>query len=341
MADPRFHKRSGSYSLEELAKLTGCELATESDASLSIEDVAPLDTADNTALSFLDNIRYKDQLKSTKAGACIIMPDYADIAPSGTALLLSANPYKSYALAAQSFYPADIPQANIHENSAVASSAKIGQGCHIEAGAVIGENCEIGNNCWIEANAVIASGVVIGNGTRIGANASITHSIIGDHVHIYPGCCIGQDGFGFAIDPAGHVKVPQLGRVIIEDSVNIGANTTIDRGAGPDTVIGQGSWIDNLVQIGHNVKIGKGCVIVSQVGISGSTIIGDFAVFGGQAGVTGHLNIGSGARIGAQAGVMRDIEPGQEVMGAPAVPSKQFMRQVALLHRMVKKGLKS
>ena len=157
---------------------------------------------------------------------------------------------------------------------------------------------------------------------------------------LYPGVRIGQDGFGFAIDPAGHVKVPQLGRVKIGNHIEIGANTTIDRGAGPDTEIGDGTWIDNLVQIGHNVRIGRGCVIVSQVGISGSTQIGDFVAIGGQAGIAGHLNIGSGARIGAQSGVMNDIPHMSEYMGSPAFPKTQFFRQVAALNRLIKKKKK-
>ena len=162
--------------------------------------------------------------------------------------------------------------------------------------------------------------------------------MIGSYSRLYPGVRVGQDGFGFAIDPAGHVKVPQLGRVIIEEHVEIGANTTIDRGAGPDTVIGQGTWIDNLVQIGHNVKIGRGCIIVSQVGISGSTVLGDFVAVGGQVGIAGHLQIGSGVRIAAQSGIMKDIPAGDEVMGSPAVPIRQYMKQVAFLKRLVKKN---
>jgi UDP-3-O-[3-hydroxymyristoyl] glucosamine N-acyltransferase len=185
---------------------------------------------------------------------------------------------------------------------------------------------------------VIAQNVEIGDQSVIGANASISHALIGANVRIYPGVRIGQDGFGFAIDPAGHVKVPQLGRVIIGDSVEIGANTTIDRGAGPDTHIGQGSWIDNLVQIGHNVKIGRGCVIIAQTGVAGSTVLEDYAVLAAQVGVAGHLTIGMGARIGAQSGVMRDVAAGSEVMGAPAMPAKQFMRQVAMLRKMSNKN---
>jgi len=195
----------------------------------------------------------------------------------------------------------------------------------------------IGDNGWVEAGAHIDENVTIGARCRIGSNASLSHAVLDDHVRLYPGVRVGQDGFGFAIDPSGYVKVPQLGRVLIGSHVEIGANTTIDRGAGPDTVIGQGTWIDNLVQIGHNVKIGKGCVIVAQVGISGSTVIDDYVVIGGQVGIAGHLHIGSGVRIAAQSGVMKNIPAGQEMMGSPAMPIKDHMRQIIALKRLAKR----
>ena len=320
MADPRFFQNSGSTTLAQLADIGGASLADGTDGNLSINDVAPLDRAGANDLSFLDNIKYKEQFKGTKAGACVVAPEMQKFAPAGLALIISSNPYKSYALIAQHFYP---------------DQAKSNGSIH--PSAIIHETAEIGENCSIDACAVIGAGVKIGNNCVIGANASLSHCILGDNVRLYPGARIGQDGFGFAIDPAGFVKVPQLGRVIIEDSVEIGANTTIDRGAGPDTVIGQGTWIDNLVQIGHNVKIGKGCVIVSQAGISGSTIIDDFVMIGGQAGIAGHLHVGSGAKVAAQSGIMRNIPAGEEQMGYPALPMKQFMRQIATLNRLSKK----
>jgi UDP-3-O-[3-hydroxymyristoyl] glucosamine N-acyltransferase len=181
---------------------------------------------------------------------------------------------------------------------------------------------------------VICDGVEIGSDCDIGANTYVTHALIGKKVRIYPGAVIGRPGFGFAIDPSGFVSVPQLGRVIIEDYVEIGANSTIDRGAGPDTIIGMGTRIDNLVQLGHNVVLGKACVIVSQTGISGSTKFGDFVMTGGQSGFAGHLTIGSGTKVGAQSGIMRDVAPGSEIMGSPGVPVKQFMRQVAIMGKM-------
>lgn len=337
MADNRFFEVQGPFTLEELAKAAGAKLQDENTASLSIKDVAPLDTADQGTISFLDNVKYKDQLIDTKASAVILSQDNADKAPEGAAVIISDNVYRSYALIAQQFYPIENGDHSISDDAMIAASAKIGANCTIEAGAVILDGASIGDGSYIEACAVIGRNVELGSYCRIGANATVTHAIIGDHVRVYPGCRIGQDGFGFAIDPAGFVKVPQLGRVVIGNGVEIGANTTIDRGAGPDTVIGDGTWIDNLVQIAHNVKIGRCCILVSQCGISGSTVLEDFVVMAGQAGAAGHLRIGTGAKIGAQSGVMRNIPAGESYLGAPAMPIKQFMKQTALLKRMLKK----
>lgn len=319
MADPRFHKNSGRKTLKELAQVAGAELLSGDD--VEVKDVAPLSNAEAEDISFLDNVKYKDDFKTTKASACIIAKKMKEFAPKGCHLLISDNPYKSYALIAQVFYPDNhLKDGSIHNSAVIAPSAKIGESCTIEPGVVIGENVEIGA------------------GTRVGANATISHAIIGEDCNIYPGARIGQDGFGFAIDPAGHVKVPQLGRVIIGDHVEIGANSTIDRGAGPDTEIGDGTWIDNLVQIGHNVKIGKGCVIVAQAGVAGSSVLEDYAVIAAQGGVAGHLKVGMGAQVGAQAGIMQDVPAGEKVIGSPAMPIKQFMRQTAMLKKMSSKN---
>lgn len=341
MADPKFFQKSQSFTLTDIAKLSGATLVDGVDGAYVVDDLAALDQAGDTDLSFLDNVKYKDQFSQTKAGACFVHPDVSDLAPKGVRLLLSPHPYKSYALAAQAFYPDNKPEANISTQAIIADDAVIGEGCTIESGVVIGSGVQIADGCWIEANTVIGGSVVMGEGCRIGSNATISHCHIGAYSRLYPGVRVGQDGFGFAIDPKGHVKVPQLGRVIIEEHVEIGANSTIDRGAGPDTVIGQGTWIDNLVQIGHNVKIGKGCIITAQVGISGSTVIEDFVAFGGQSGVAGHLKIGMGARIAAKSGVTRDVPAGQEYMGYPAIPMKQYLRQVALLKGLINKGKSS
>lgn len=334
MADPRFFKKQAAKSLGDLAAIAGGTLSADANPKLMIEDVASLDNAGAANISFLDNIRYKDSFLQSKAGACIVSEVMAANAPKGMNIIVSKSPYKSYALVAQAFYPDSYPSSHISMSAHIDESAFIGDGCTIEPGVVIKADARIGNGVWIEANAVIGEGVVIGAKSRIGANVTVSHAEIGEATRLYAGVRVGQDGFGFAIDPAGHVKVPQLGRVIIGDHVEIGANSCIDRGAGPDTVIGSGTWIDNLVQIGHNVKIGRGCVLIAQCGVAGSTVLEDYAVLAAQAGVAGHLKIGKGAQIGAQAGVMKDVPAGEQQLGAPAMPVKEFMRQVIALKRL-------
>jgi UDP-3-O-[3-hydroxymyristoyl] glucosamine N-acyltransferase len=217
-------------------------------------------------------------------------------------------------------------------------SAMIGEGTRVEPCAVIGAHCEIGRRCLIGAGSTIGEATVLGDEVRVSANVSISHAIVGARVRLYPGVRIGQDGFGFSADADGFVKVPQLGRVIIGDDVEIGANTTIDRGAGPDTMIGAGTMIDNLVQVAHNVQIGRNCVLVAQSGISGSTRLGDFVTIGGQVGTVGHIEIGSGARVGGKSGITKDVAAGETVVGSPAVPIRLHHRQVAALKRLAAKG---
>jgi UDP-3-O-[3-hydroxymyristoyl] glucosamine N-acyltransferase len=337
MADPRFFDKAGPFSLTQLADLTDAEIARGADGGVMFSDVSPLGEACQSDVSFLDNKKYVEAFACSKAGVCVIAPAMAERAPSGMALLLSPDPYRAYAKIAQAFYPAPTYPAGVHPRAIVDPSAKLGVGCHIGPGAVIEAKAEIGARSVILANAVIGQGVVIGDETVIGATASLSHCLIGRRVIIHPGVRIGQDGFGFAMGQQGHLKVPQLGRVVVEDDVEIGANTTIDRGAGPDTIIKAGTKIDNLVQIAHNVVLGKACIIVAQVGISGSTEFGDFAIAAGQAGITGHLKIGTGARIAAQSGVMRDIEPGVKVGGSPAVPIMDYHRQTTILSRLASK----
>jgi UDP-3-O-[3-hydroxymyristoyl] glucosamine N-acyltransferase len=283
-----------------------------------INDVASLEKAQPGEIAFLDNAKYKIYLDKTQATACILSAKMAEHAPDNVICLITDKPYKAYAKIAQKFYP-ESPTGVIDQS------------------AIIDPTAEIGENVTIEAHSVISKGVIVGANAHIGANVTLSHCIIGEGVRIHNGARIGQDGFGFAIDETGCLPVPQLGRVIIEDHVNIGANTCIDRGAGPDTIIGAGTIIDNLVQIGHNVQIGKGCIIVSQVGISGSTKIDDYCVFGGQAGVAGHLNIGKGVQIGAQSGVTKDVEAGQKLMGFPARPIREFWREMAQIKKLLSK----
>jgi UDP-3-O-[3-hydroxymyristoyl] glucosamine N-acyltransferase len=337
MADPRFFNVAGPFTVAEIAKRAGAALSGAAQGERVLHDVAPLETATERDLSFLDNRRYLDHFRETRAGAVIVNAKLAPEAPKGTTLLITPQPYRAYAVAAQAFYPEPPPKPGIAPTALIDPSATLGAGCAVEHNAVIGPGVEIGARCTIGANTVLGAGVVLGDDVRIGANATISHSIVGSRVRIYTGVRIGQDGFGFAPDPDAPVKVPQLGRVIVGDDVEIGANTTIDRGAGPDTIIGSGTMIDNLVQIGHNVQIGRGCVLVSQVGISGSTRLGDFVMIGGQGGLTGHLTIGDSAKIGAQAGVLRDVGPGEIVLGSPAIPIREFHYMTAYLRRLASK----
>ncbi|GAB3443173.1 UDP-3-O-(3-hydroxymyristoyl)glucosamine N-acyltransferase [Insolitispirillum peregrinum] len=334
MADFRFFENKGPFSAASLAQAVGGELKAD-DPDALMQDVAPLSTAQAEHVSFLDNRQYIDQFTVSKAGLVIVRPEFVDRAPAGMALILTNDPYRAYAVIAALFHPRPAVVPGVSPLATIDPSARLGTGVEIAAGVVIGANVELGDHVKIAANVVIGDGVMIGAHSSVGPNATITHALIGTHVHIYPGCCIGQDGFGFAMGPKGHLKVPQLGRVIIGDDVEIGANTTIDRGAGPDTVIGPGCRIDNLVQIGHNVELGAGCVLVSQVGISGSTKLGRGVVVGGQAGLAGHLSIEDGVQIAGQSGVMRDIPKGTAVMGYPAKPIKEFWREVAALAAMV------
>lgn len=342
MADPRFFDKAGPFTLAALAEIADAELRGGDPESL-FDDVQPLHTAGASDVSFLENKLYADAFLVSAAGACLVDAKFAERAPQGMALLVTDQPYRAYARVAQAFYPktcfTHAPEPAVHARAHVHDSATLGAGCRIEAGAVIEAGAEIGAACTIGANSVIGPGVVLGDGCTVGPNVTIQYALIGKGCVFHPGSRIGQDGFGFA-PGAQHIKVPQLGRVIIEDGVDIGANACIDRGTGPDTVIGKGTKIDNMVQIGHNVEIGAGCLFPALSGISGSAKIGNYVMMGGGAGVAGHLSIGDGARIAAHSGIIRDVEPGATVAGAPAMPAKEFWRQVAALKRLAtpKKG---
>ncbi len=337
MPDPRFHRPAGPVPLARLAEACDAELHPASNPARPVRDVAPLESAGPDDVSFLANPRYVEAFRRSRAGACLLRPDRADMAPDGMDLLLVDDPYRAWGLAARTFYPRPAAQGGVASSAVVDPTATVGAGAQIEHGAVIGAGAEIGRGCYIGGNAVIGPGVVIGDESWIGAGASLAFCIVGARVRILAGARIGEEGFGFAPDDAAPVGIPQLGRVIVEDDVEIGANATVDRGAGPDTVIGQGSRIDNLVQIAHNVRLGRGCIVVAQAGVSGSSILGDHVVVAGQAGVAGHLALGERSRIGAQAGVMRDVPAGASVGGTPAAPLRQWLREVATLRRLVRK----
>ena len=277
-----------------------------------------------------------EKAKEIKATACVTTAELAENISSEVIVLTSANPKLSFLQLNKKFYEEYKNRREISRTAIIAPSVKIGGNTFIGEHVVIEEDVEIGENCYIEHNAVISRGCKIGNNCRIGACASLAYTQMGNDCYIYAGARIGQDGFGFMVINGKHERIPQVGRVIIGNDVEIAANTCVDRGALDDTIIGDGCRIDNLVQVAHNDKLGRGCVIVSQTGIAGSCTFGDYVVCGGQSGFADHLNIGSGAQVGAQSGLMRDVEPGAIVMGYPAVPIKEFMRQVACVQKLTK-----
>lgn len=335
MADPRFFRNAGPFTVARLADLASARLADGADPDRVITDVGPIETAGPDDLTFLHNRRYLRLFADSGAGACLVYPGFAHRAPAGMTLLFSDFPYHAYARAAAAFYPPAPPSPGIAAGANVDPAAHIDPAASIAAGAVVAARAEIGARCRIEANAVVGEAVVIGADSRIGAGASLSHCLIGARVYVYPGARIGQEGFGFAAGPHGPVPIPHLGRVIIEDDVEIGANVCIDRGSGPDTIVRRGCMIDNLVQIGHNVDIGAGAIIVAQAGIAGSTKLDEGVSLAAQAGLAGHLRIGAGAKIAAKSGVMRDVGPGEEICGAPALPVKQFWRLQVKLQRLL------
>jgi UDP-3-O-[3-hydroxymyristoyl] glucosamine N-acyltransferase len=340
-----FFAQPTPISIRQIIELTGVEVADNTDIDQIFTDIAPLDRAKQTDISFFDNAAYAGQAKATNAGICFVGKRLADRIPSTTISLISPEPYRAFAMLAGHMYPAslvplsiDSPKESISKNASIDPSVKLEHGVAIDSGVVIGANAEIGRNTVIAANAVIGANVKIGRDSYIGPNASIIHTLIGNRVIIHGGARVGQDGFGFAMGPKGHLKVPQIGRVVIQDNVEIGANTCIDRGANRDTVIGEGTKIDNLVQIGHNVEIGRHCVIVSQVGISGSTILEDYVVIGGQVGVVGHVRIGMASQIAASSNVNSDVPAGSRWGGTPAKPVREWFREISTLKNLAKKG---
>jgi UDP-3-O-[3-hydroxymyristoyl] glucosamine N-acyltransferase len=334
MGDARFFARTSPHALADIALAAkGTAPAIEK----TFVGVAPLQSAGPDHVSFLDNRRYAFALKETAAGAVIVHPQMRDRVPHGTIAIVTVATYEGWARVAALFHPLPPPCPGIHPSAVIHQDAQVDPSAEIGAYAVVEAGAEIGSHCRIGSFVSIGAGVTLGRDCRIGAHASLSHALLGSRVYIYPGARIGQEGFSFATTKSGFLSIPQLGRVIVEDDVEVGANTTIDRGSTRDTIIGAGTRIDNLVQIGHNVRLGRCCVIVAQVGIAGSTILEDFVQVGGQAAMAGHLQIGEGSQIGAQAGVISDAPAGSVLLGSPAQPRKEFFRQVATLRRMARR----
>ncbi len=331
MPDRRFFAHAGPFSLSELAELCGvaCDPA---DAGRSIARATPLSAADGECVAFFADKRYLEELKATSAAAVFVPAAFADMVPAGTAALVTPTPQALWSKCAERLHPVHTldNSANLHP------SAVLDENVYLGPNVVVGADVRIGRGTRISANSVIGPGVQIGRDCDIGANIYIGFALIGDRVRIASGSVIGEAGFGVAGSATGAVDVPQLGRVILQDGVTVGANCAIDRGAFSDTVVGENSKLDNFVQIAHNVTLGRNCAVAAHVGISGSTKVGDGVQFGGQAGIAPHLTIGDGAAVAGQAGVMKDIPAGETVAGFPAQPIRQWLREAAWLSKQSK-----
>ncbi|AWN44596.1 UDP-3-O-(3-hydroxymyristoyl)glucosamine N-acyltransferase [Methylobacterium durans] len=343
MSDPVFFTANDSLSLGAIAEAAGLSLPEGADPDLAVTGAAPLESAGPTDLAYMDNARYGDALAATRAGICLVSPRFSARVPAGTVALVTRDPYRIYASLLARLHPDAMRPGSLFGSRGVSPGAhvhpdaRLEEDVRVDPGAVIGPGAEVGSGSVIGPGAAIGPNVRVGRGCSIGAGATLTHALVGNRVIVHPGARIGQDGFGFAMG-ASHIKVPQVGRVIVQDDVEIGANTTIDRGASRDTVIGEGTKIDNLVQIAHNVVIGRHCVIVSGVGISGSTTLEDYVVLGGQVGVVGHLRIGRGSQIAGSSNVNKDVPPGSRWGGTPAKPVRAWFRELTTLARLAERS---
>ena len=329
MPDPRFFEDLGPVPLGELAKLAGAELAKGADARLAIQAVSIVSLAGPGTVTFLSDRKHAAGLAGTKAAACFAPAALADAVPAGCVVLITPTPQGAYAIAARRLHRARI----LEPGPAVSPNADLEEGVTLAPGVVIGPGARIGRGTTIGANTVIGPGVAVGRDCTISAQVSIHCALIGDRVQVLAGACVGEPGFGATVGPQGLMDIPQLGRAIIQDSVTVGANTCIDRGAFDDTVVGENTKIDNMVQIAHNVRIGRNCVIAAHSGISGSVTIGDGAQLGGRVGIADHLTIGAGARLAAAAGVMKDIPADETWGGFPARPMRTWLREAGWVAR--------
>jgi UDP-3-O-[3-hydroxymyristoyl] glucosamine N-acyltransferase len=318
---PTFLGESCELTIAEIAALTRAVLRSGPPPDRRIRNVAPLGAASAADISFLDDAKRVGELVTTRAGACLMAPHFADAAPSGLVVLVTDEPYRAFVAVARALFPSAQRPSSLFNAGGHAAGAQVHSSARLEAGvtidplAVIGPRAEIGAGTVIAAGAGVGPDVRIGRQCAVGAGATILHAFIGDRVIVHAGARIGQDGFGYLSGPKGHEKVPQTGRVIIQDDAEIGANSAIDRGSIRDTVIGEGSKIDNLVQIAHNASIGRHCLIAAQTGIAGDVVIGDFVTMGRQVVVAGDVAIGEGAVVAERSRIISDVPSGARFPG--------------------------
>ncbi|RDV01236.1 UDP-3-O-(3-hydroxymyristoyl)glucosamine N-acyltransferase [Undibacter mobilis] len=341
MSEPLFLRETGGLTFDEIVKLTGASMAEGGAGGRRVVNVAPLDRASPYDITFFDNKNFAAAAAATHAAVCLTRAELVGMLPARTVALVVREPFKAFvqvsrALFPESLRPLSMAPAGATKGAHIDETARLESGATAEPGAFIGAGAEIGSGTVIGANAVIGPGVRIGRDCSIGPTTVVTNALIGDRVIIHPGCKIGQDGFGYVMGGAGHLKVPQVGRVIIQDDVEIGAGTTVDRGAIRDTVIGEGTKIDNLVQVGHNVSIGRHCILVAYTGISGSATLEDFVAMGARAGAVPNVTIGEGSQIAASSNVATDVPPGSRWGGSPAKPMRQWLREIKAVERMVR-----
>jgi UDP-3-O-[3-hydroxymyristoyl] glucosamine N-acyltransferase len=341
MTEPTFFKRKAGLTVGEIVALTGAVPRGTVELEGRITDVAPLDRAGPHDLTFFDKTKFAADLASTQADVCLTSERLAAYVPPHIIALQCADPYRAFIAVARALFPDAMRPSSLFEAAGIAPGAhvhpsvRLENGVTIDPGAVVGPRAEIGARTVIAAGATIGPEVRIGRDCTVGPGAAIVHALIGDRVIIHSGVRVGQDGYGYARGLKGQEKIPQLGRVIIQDDVEIGANTTIDRGGIRDTVIGEGCKIDNLVQIGHNVVIGRHCILAGQAGISGSVTLEDYVVLGGKAGIADHVTIGEGAIFAGGSGVLSNVPAGGRWGGYPAMPVRDWLRGQALLRRLI------
>jgi len=334
LVDTSFYKNNGPFSLKDICRSINCDFIGSDDRI--VEDLSPIEEVSEKTICFLIDNKYKEYIKNVDFGALIVKERYKNEINGN--LIISKNPHYDMAMVASLFYPeSEYPNFTFSQSD---TNTKLDKSIKYSFNTFIHKNARIGNNCEIGNNSVIGPGVVLGNNCLIGDNVSIYFSLIGDNVKIYQGVKLGSEGFGFVMNGNQFKKIPQLGRVIIENNVEIGANSTVDRGSIGDTFIGEFCMIDNMVHLGHNVRLGKKCIIAAMTGISGSTTIGDNVMLGGQVGISGHLKIGNNVKVAAKTGIMKDIPDGNIIAGYPSEKIMDWHRNTIIMKNLRKNDKK-